>query len=79
MTGRFCCDGLVDCNPVLTRTPQQTCLAKCAVTAGCVYATTTRIPGKPPGCLTAKTCAKQGVYKDTPSPADIQTWRRGDV
>ena len=34
------------------------------------------IPKHHPGCFIAKSCDRQGVYKDTPSASYIRTWRR---
>ena len=43
------------------------------------YVTTAAIPKHRPGCFIAKTCGRQGVYKDTPAASFIRTWRRDTV
>ena len=76
LTGLYCCDGLPNCNPKLMENiPEAACMAK-AVQEGACYVTTTKIPGHSPGCIIAKTCARQNKYKDTPSPSYILTWHR---
>jgi len=75
-TGTFCCDGLSSCQPPLLKdTTEAECFAK-AIQAGADWATVVQIPTKPPGCFIAKSCAKQGGYRDTPSPSYIRTWTR---
>jgi hypothetical protein len=72
----FCCDGLADCSPpLIAKTPEVACMAR-AVQEGAEYVTTAMIPHHDPGCFVAKSCEKQGKYKDTPSGDYILTWHR---